>query len=146
MDAGISVFIVSEFDCLDIEQVARAELKTAMDTDAFGRLDEAIVNVKYVEESDLEFSEVKDVAKGSDGADKDNGADSIPIYAWVLVGLGIILFVLTVGLAYKNVHHFRSKQVGLQTSDNSSWSSCIDRESSDQERKKERRTIMIEEW
>ncbi len=138
MDAGVIVFIKSEFDCLDIEQVTRAELKTAMDTDdAFGRLDEAIVNVKYVEKSELELSEVKDVANGNDGADKDDGVDSIPIYAWVLVGLGSILFVMTLGLIYKNVHHFRSKKADSQSSDHSSWSSCIERESSDKHEEEE---------
>lgn len=105
VDAGVSIFIESEFDCLDIAQVARAELKTAMDAGAFDRLDEAIVNIKYVEKSDLELSEVKDVAKGNDGADKDDGPDSTPSYGWVLVGLGSILFVLTVCLIHKNVRH-----------------------------------------
>lgn len=139
VDAGVIVFIESEFDCLDIEQVARAELKTAMDTDdAFDRLDEVIVNVKYVEKSDLELTEVKDVAKGN-GAVNDDGVDSVPIYAWVLVGFGSILFVMTLGLIYKTVHHFRSKQVDFQSSDPSSWStSCIERESSDQHEEEDR--------
>lgn len=138
-DAGARIFFESEFDCLDIEQVTRANVKNAMDRGAFNQLDDRIVNVTYVEKSDLGLSEIEDVVAGSDTSSSADES-SFPLYAWVLIALGAILFVLSLGLVYKNFRQYkhRSRRVDLLVVDPTSWTSCVDIESPPRQYEEER--------
>ena len=96
VDAGASLYFDLQDDCLDAINATKAEIKNAIDSGSFNELDDRIVNVKYVDESDLDFSSVDTVQSGDTST--DSGGQALPVYAWALIALAGVLSVLAVGV------------------------------------------------
>jgi hypothetical protein len=67
--------------------LAKSEIKEAMDSGAFDRLERRIVDVKYLEASDLDLNDPSHNIDGGTSGDES----LVPVYAWVLIALGSLL-------------------------------------------------------
>lgn len=98
MYAGASLHFDADSTCLDAANQTKAEIKTAMENGSFNDLESRIVNVAYVEESDLDFSSIDPIG----GNTSTNRSESrLPGYAWALIGLAATAVLLTVVVVWK---------------------------------------------
>lgn len=98
MDAGARLYFDLQDDCLDAINATKAEIKNAIDSGSFNELDDRIVDIKYVDESDLDFSSADTVQ--SDDTSSDSG-QVLPVYAWALIALAGVFSVLALGMFVK---------------------------------------------
>lgn len=110
VDAGVSLHFQTESDCPDATNLTKAEIKDAIDSGSFNELEDRIVNIRYVEESDLDFSSS---ANSIDTGYTTSGNDQVlPGYAWALIALAGVFSILSVGLMVKRQHD-RSRDAEL---------------------------------
>ncbi len=105
MNAGASLYFDSQDDCLDAVDFTKMEIKNAIDSGSFNKLDDRIINVKYVDEPDLDFSSVDTVQSGDSST--ESVREGLPVYAWALIALAGVASVLAVGVIVKRRRHSR---------------------------------------
>jgi len=93
VDAGASLYFDSESTCSDIIEESKADIKSAMNSGSFNELESRIINVTYLEESDLGISPAS-------SSTSDDGP-LFPLYAWALIGLGGVLLLMIAVLVLK---------------------------------------------
>ena len=113
VDAGAGLFLESETACPDAVERTKAEIKKALDSGSIDKLEDRIVSVQYVEESDLNFSSTN-AAQGNSDSSNESGP-LFPVYAWVLIGVGGVLSILAVGMALKHRRRFAADERTLNT-------------------------------
>lgn len=99
VDGGVAIYFEKASDCPDAVNRSKTELKTAMANGSFDQLDDRIVKVKYIENFNLDANTDVNAVEGSDTVSDESS--QLPSYAWALVALGGILFVLIIALIVK---------------------------------------------
>jgi len=94
VDAGASLYFYSKDDCLSAINETKAEIKNAFDSGSFNDVDDRIVNVKYVDASDLNSTSVNPVK----GASNDSVGRALPVYAWAIIALAGVASLLAIGV------------------------------------------------
>lgn len=91
IDAGARIYLDSGTSCPDAANRSKAELKKAMDSGAFNSLERRILNVTYVEESDLELTSNDKTVQSSEGSDD---SEILPAWSWALIAVGGFFVIL----------------------------------------------------
>lgn len=90
MDGGARLYFDAAA-CSDAIDRAKVEIKKAMDSGAFNSLDRRILNLAYVEESDLQLTSTDKTVQS--GEDSGGNSTSLPGWAWGIIGAGSFVFL-----------------------------------------------------
>jgi hypothetical protein len=88
--AGANLYFESDSDCPGAISRSKAEIESAMESGEFSDLEERIVNITYLEASDLDFSSPNTIESSSAGDDKQ----TVPGFAWALIALGVVSLIV----------------------------------------------------
>lgn len=87
VDSEATLYFESDTDCPGAISKSRAEIKSEMESGEFNNLDARIVNITYLDVSDLDFSSLS-----------TTGNIVLPVYAWALIGLAGVGLIASVAV------------------------------------------------